>query len=91
MLTPRGIYTSMCEGGGANLYKLKYKKMSQIKGIEMNFVICDIFKFKKQILIKDYKLKCVISILVKKENNNGEKPQYEINLPALLISFSRYA
>ena len=28
-----------------------------------------------------------ISFLIKKENNNNEEPQYEINLPALLISF----
>ena len=40
---------------------------------------------------KDYKLKRVISFLVKKENFNGEEPQYEINLPALLISFSKYS
>ena len=33
---------------------------------------------------KDYKLKCVISFLVKKESKNNEEPQYEINLPALL-------
>lgn len=33
---------------------------------------------------KDYKLKCVISFLIKKENNNSKEPQYEINLPALL-------
>lgn len=45
MLTPRGIYTSMCEGGGANLYKLKYKKMPQIKGVKVNSVIFDTFIF----------------------------------------------
>ena len=39
---------------------------------------------------KDYKLKCVISFLVKKESNDNEEPQYEINLPALLISFLKY-
>lgn len=61
--------------------------MSQIKGVEVNSVICDTFKFGKQILIKDYKLKRVISFLVKKESNDSEEPQYEINLPALLISF----
>ena len=36
---------------------------------------------------KDYKLKRVISFLIKRENNDGEEPQYEINLPAPLISF----
>ena len=40
---------------------------------------------------KDHELKCVISFLVKKESNDNEEPQYEINLPALLILFSKYA
>ena len=33
--------------------------------------------------------KSSISFLVKKGNNDNEEPQYEINLPALLISFSK--
>ena len=33
---------------------------------------------------KDHELKYVISFLIKKENNDSEEPQYEINLPALL-------
>lgn len=61
--------------------------MSQIKGVEVNSVICDTFKFRKQISIKDYKLKCVISFLIKRESNDNGEPQYEINLPALIISF----
>lgn len=35
--------------------------------------------------------KSSISFLVKKESNDNEEPQYEINLPALLILFSKYA
>ena len=39
---------------------------------------------------KDHELKRTISFSIKKENNDNEEPQYEINLPALLISFSKY-
>ncbi len=60
---------------GVKIYNYLYKEFNICYFVEVNANK------------KDYKLKRVISFLVKKENFNGEEPQYEINLPALLISF----
>ena len=57
---------------GVKIYNSLYKEFNICSFIEVN------------INKKDHKLKRVISFLIKKENNNGEEPQYEINLPALL-------
>lgn len=57
---------------GVKIYNYLYKEFNIYSFVEANANK------------KDYELKCVISFLVKKENNNGEEPQYEINLPALL-------
>ena len=64
---------------GVKIYNYLYKEFNICYFVEVNANK------------KDYKLKRVISFLVKKENFNGEEPQYEINLPALLISFLKYS
>ena len=61
--------------GGSKIYNYLYKE----------FNICSFVEAK--VNKKDYKLKSSISFLVKKANIDDEEPQYEINLPALLISF----
>lgn len=57
---------------GVKIYNFLYKEFNICSFIEANANK------------KDYELKCVISFLVKKENNDNGEPQYEINLPALL-------
>ena len=57
---------------GVKIYNYLYKEFNIC-----SFVEADIKK-------KDSELKCTISFLVKKENNDNGEPQYEINLPALL-------
>ena len=57
---------------GVKIYNFLYKEFNICSFVEAN------------VNKKDHKLKRVISFLVKKENNDNEEPQYEINLPALL-------
>ena len=64
---------------GVKIYNFLYKEFNICSFVETN------------VNKKDYKLKYVISFLIKKESNDNEELQYEINLPALLISFSKYA
>ena len=62
---------------GVKIYNFLYKEFNICSFVEANANK------------KDHELKCVISFLVKEESNNSKEPQYEINLPALLISFSK--
>ena len=57
---------------GVKIYNYLYKEFNIYSFVETNANK------------KEHELKCVISFLVKKENDDGEEPQYEINLPALL-------
>ena len=57
---------------GVKIYNYLYKEFNICSFIETNANK------------KDYKLKCVISFLIKRESNNGGESQYEINLPAPL-------
>ena len=57
---------------GVKIYNFLYKEFNICSFIEAN------------INKKDHELKRTISFLIKKENNDNEEPQYEINLPALL-------
>ena len=63
---------------GVKIYNSLYKEFNICSFIEAN------------VNKKNHELEHAISFLVKKENNNNEEPQYEINLPALLISFLKY-
>ena len=72
----RYIYLNLT--GGVKIYNFLYKEFNICSFTEAN------------INKKDRELKRTISFLVKKENNDNGEPQYEINLPALLISFLKY-
>ena len=62
---------------GVKIYNFLYKEFNICSFTEAN------------INKKDRELKRTISFLVKKENYENEEPQYEMNLPALLILFSK--
>ena len=63
---------------GVKIYNYLYKEFNICSFTETN------------INKKDRELKHTISFLIKRENNDNGEPQYEINLPALLVSFSKY-